>query len=147
MGIFVVGVNYSFASGSARPVDGLLTFLEFSLLQLAHPHDDALVLTLEVGRHLMRRILIDLGSATDHLNLPALIRLGYKPDNLRNLGRVPIEFNGTHTHSLGEIVLPISTDLVIALVPLTVIDELSNFNAILGCTLIHTMKELPSSYH
>ena len=43
------GVRYSFASGSARPTDGLLTFSKSPLKQLVYPHDDALVLTLEVG--------------------------------------------------------------------------------------------------
>ena len=43
--------------------------------------------------------------------------------------------------------LSISTGPVIALVLLTVIDEPSSFNAILGCTWIHTMKALSSSYH
>ena len=58
VGIFLAGFNYGFASGSARPIDGLLTFSESPLRQLAHPHDDALVLTLEVGRHLMKCILV-----------------------------------------------------------------------------------------
>ena len=82
----------------------------------------------------MKRILVDSGSATDLLYLPALIRLTYKLNNLSNLERVLVGFNGTLTHSLGEIVLPISTGPVTSLVSLTVIDDLSNFNAILGRT-------------
>ena len=147
VGIFVVGVNYGFTPGSARPIDRPLTFFESSLLQLAHPHDEALVLTLEVGRHLMKRILIDPSSAANLLYLPTLIRLGYKPDNTCNPGRVLVEFNGTQTHSLGEIVLPISMGSVTALVPLMVIEKPLNFNAILGRTWIHVMKALLSSYH
>ena len=82
----------------------------------------------------MKRILVDLGSATDLLFLLTLLRLGYKPDNLRNPRRVLVGFNGSQTNSLGEIVQPISVRPVIALVPLTVIDEPSSFNAILGRT-------------
>ena len=111
------------------------------------PHYNALVLTLEVGQHMIKRILVDLGSAIDLLYLPALLRLGYKLDNLRNPGKVLVTFNGSQTNSLGEIVLSVSVGLVTALVPLTVIDELSFFNAILGRTWIHAMKALPSSYH
>ena len=107
MGIFVARVNCGFAPESTQPIDGLLTFSKSSLRQLAHPHDDTLVLTVEVGRHLMKHILVDLGSASDLLYLPALVRLDYKLDNLRNLGRFLVRFNGTKTHSLGEIVLPI----------------------------------------
>ena len=147
MGIFVTGVNYSFFPGSTRPINGLLTIFESSLRQLAHPHGDAHVLTLKVGRHLMKRILVDPGNATYLLHFPVLVRLGYKPDNLHNLGRVQVEFNGTYAHSLREIVVSISTGSVIALVSLMVINEPSNFNAILGRTWIHAMKALPSSYH
>ena len=118
MGIFVTGVNYSFFPGSTRPINGLLTIFESSLRQLAHPYGNAHVLTLKVGRHLMKRILVDPGNATYLLHFPILIRLGYKPDNLHNLGRVQM-----------------------------VINEPSNFNAILGHTWIHAMKALPSSYH
>ena len=86
VGIFVVGVNYSFALGSARPMDGLLTFFESLLRQLAQPYDDALVLTLKVKRDLMKRMLVDSGSATDLLYLPALVRLGLTARKLSRLG-------------------------------------------------------------
>ena len=82
----------------------------------------------------MKRILVDPGNAIELLYLPALILLGYKLDNLCNPRRVLVGFNGPLTYSMGEIVLPISMGLVTALVPLTVIDELSNFNAIMGRT-------------
>ena len=74
----MVEVSYSFSLGSAWPVDGLLTFSKLPLRQLARPHDDALVLTLEIRQHLMKRILVDPGSATDLLYLPTLIQQGYK---------------------------------------------------------------------
>ena len=111
------------------------------------PHYDALVLTLEVGKHLMKRILVDPDSAADLLYLLALLYLGYKPDSLRNPRRILVRFNGSQTSSLGKIVLSVSTGPVIALVPLMVIDEPSSFNATLGRTWIHAMKALSSSYH
>ena len=95
----------------------------------------------------MKLILVDSGSITDLLYLLALIRHYYKLDNLCNPRRVLVGFNGMQTHSVGEIELPISMGPVIALVPLTVIDQTSSFNVILGRTWIHAMKALPSSYH
>ena len=56
-------------------------------------HCDALVLTLEVGQHLMRQILVDPSSAIDLLYLHALLRLGYKLDSLRSFGSVLVGFN------------------------------------------------------
>ena len=143
----MVDVNYSFALSSIQPIDGVITFTKSPLRQLSMPHDDALVLTLEVEKHLMKRILVNPSNAVYLLYLPALLRLGYKLDDLCNPGRVLVGFNGLQTNSLGEIVLPISVGPVTSLVPLIVIDETSSFNAILGRTWIHAMKALPSSYH
>ena len=58
LGIFVVGVNYSFTLSSIRPIDDLDTFSESPLRQLFMPHYDALVLTLEVEQHLKKQILV-----------------------------------------------------------------------------------------
>ena len=108
------------------------------------PYSDALVLTLEVGRHMMKWILVD---PNNMLYLPTLLRLGYNLINLRNPRRVLVGFNRSQTNSLGEIVMPVSIGPVTALVLLTVIDEPSFFNANLGNTWIHAMKALLSSYH
>ena len=95
----------------------------------------------------MKHILIDCGSVADILYLPALLRLRYMPDNLRNPKRVVVSFNRSQTHLLGEIVLLVSIGPIITFVPFTVIDDPSSFNAILGYTWVHAMKAFPSSYH
>ena len=123
-------LNYSFAPSSVQPVDRFITFSESPLQQLALPHNDALVLTLEVGKHLMKRILIYPVSAIDLLYLPTLLRLDYKSDNLRNPCKVLVRFNNLKTHLLGEIMLLISEGPVTTLVPLTVVDKHSSFNTI-----------------
>ena len=143
----MAGVQYSFAPSSVCPINGTITFFESPLHQLSMPHNEALILTLEVGCHLMRRILIDHGSATNLLCLPSLLRLMYKPNNLRNLRRILVGFNKMQTTSLSKIVFPVAESLVTALFPFTLIDEHSSFNAILGRTWIQAMKALPSSYH
>ena len=136
-----------------RDLEKFRTFTEIIILSFLRKLEfsgvlhDALVLTLEIGKHLMKRILVDPSSAGDLLYLPALLRLGYKPDYLCNPRRVLVSFNRSQTKSLGEIGLPISTRPIIALVLLIVIDDTSSFNAILGRTWIHAMKALLSSYH
>ena len=143
----VVEIHYSFSLSIIQHIDGTITFFESPLQQLFTPYNYALILTVEVGNHLMRHILVNLGSAFDLLYLLALLRLVYKLDNLHNPGRMLIDFNGTQTKLLREIVLLVIAGPVTALVPLTIIDEPSSFNAILGRTWIHAMKALPSSYH
>ena len=53
----------------------------------------ALVLTLEVGKHMMKCILIDPGSVAGILYFPALLWLGYNHDNLYNPRRALVDFN------------------------------------------------------
>ena len=96
---------------------------------------------------MIKRILVDPDNALDLLYFLAFLLLGYKPNSLCSLGRVLVGFNGSQTSSLREIVLLVSTGLVITLVSLMVIDEPSSFNTILGCTWIHAVKALPSLYH
>ena len=71
----------------------------------------------------MKQILDYLGSAADLLCPPTFLFLGYRLDNLCNLERVLIGFNGSQTNLLGEIVLPVSVGPVTALVLLMVINE------------------------
>ena len=143
----MAGVNYIFTQSSIQPIDGVISFSESTLRDLSISHHEALVLTLEVRRHLMKWILVDHGSAVDLLYLPFLLHLGYKLNNLRNPGRVLARFKGSQTNALGEIVQSILVGPITSLVSLTVIDELSSFNSILGSTWIHAMKALSSSYH
>ena len=117
-----------------HPIDSTITFFKCPLRQLSTPHDNELVLTLEVGCYLMRHILVDQGSIADLLYVLALLCLGYQPNNHCNLRRILAGFNGTQTTSLGEVVFPVATKSVIALIPYTVIDEPSYFNVILGRT-------------
>ena len=133
-GVFAAEVNYSFSPSTTCLIDGIITFFEAPLRKLFMPHDDALILTLEVGKHLMKRILVDPSSVADLLYLPTLLCLGYKPNNLREPRRVLIGFNGSQTNSIGEIVFPVLIGPITALVPFTMIDEPSSFNTILWRT-------------
>lgn len=68
-------------------------------------HEDTLVLTLGVDDFDVRRVLIDLGSFADLLQMSAYRQIGYSPSTLENLGRVLIEFNETSIVSLDDVLL------------------------------------------
>lgn len=76
------------------------------------PHENSLVLTLGVGDFDMRKILIDLGSSTDLLQMLAYKQMEYSPSTLENSGCILIGFKGASTISLGDVVLPIQDDLI-----------------------------------
>ena len=56
------------------------------------------------------------------------------PSILENSGRILLGFNGASTTSLRDIVLSIQVDPVTLNVQFSVVEDLSLFKAILGCT-------------
>ena len=69
----VARIQYNFTASSILTINGVITFSEAALKQVTRPHEDALVLNLEIKSHMVRRILVDLGSAADILYMPALL--------------------------------------------------------------------------
>ena len=64
------------------PIDDTVTFPLVGANRVLQPHEDALILTLGVGRFDMRRILFDLGSSVDILQMSAFKHMGYSPSTL-----------------------------------------------------------------
>ena len=95
----------------------------------------------------MRRILVDLGSSTDLLQASVINHMGLELSGLENLGKILSRFNGAATTSLGDIVLPVQAGPVTLNVQFSVVEDLSPFNAILGCMWLHYMKVILSTYH
>lgn len=111
------------------------------------PHRDALILTLGVGNFDVKRILVDPGSSADLLQVSVVKQMGFIPASLENPGRILSGFNGSSTTSLGDVTLPVQAGPIILNVLFSVVENLSPFNAILGCTWLHEMKVIPSTYH
>ena len=101
---------------------------------MLQPHRDALILTLGVGNHDVRRILVDPGSSADLLQVAIIKQMGFIPSSLENPGRTLSGFNGSSTTSLGDVILPVQAGPVILNVLFFVVEDLSPFNVILGRT-------------
>ena len=95
----------------------------------------------------VRQILVDPSNSVDLLKVFVIKQMGFSPSNLENPGRILSRFNWASATSLGDIVLPVQVDPVTLNVQFSVVEDLSPFNAILGDTLLHGMKVIPSTYH
>ena len=102
----IASIQYTFTANNAKPIDGPIVFDPTELRNAIMPHEDALVLVLTMGGHLVNRILVDPRSFVNLLHLSAFLLMGYKTDVLHSLRRILRGFNGSKTVSLGEIVLP-----------------------------------------
>ena len=85
------------------PVDGPISFPPINPTLVITPHYDALVLTVCINGFDVHRVLVNPGSATDLLHLPALKHMIVPIDFLHSAGRVLSGFNGATTLSVGDI--------------------------------------------
>ena len=67
----VNSVQRNFTEGSVCPIDDIVTFPLVDSNRVLQAHEDALVLTLGVGSFDVRRILVDLGSSANLLQMSA----------------------------------------------------------------------------
>ena len=87
-----------------HPIDDTIIFPSIDVNRVLQPHEEVLILTLEVGGFDVRSILVDLGSSSDFLQMSDYRQMGYSPSALEYPGRLLSEFNGATTTSLGDVV-------------------------------------------
>ena len=138
-------------TSTSLPTEGedevLISFKGSEVKGLVAPHDDALVVELDVSNCIVSRILIDGGSSVDAIFRKTLNRMNIDEIDIE---REPTEltgFNGLVTPSMGVIKLPVQAAGINKLVEFVVLDCPSPFNMILGRPWIHSMKAVPSTYH
>ena len=140
-------INTPKSSIAVQPIDGPISFPSINLARVITPHYDALILTLCINNFDVHRVLIDSGSAAELLHLPAFRQMRVPLSHLSSTGRVLSGFNGATTLTLGDIALSVRAGLVTQQVLFSMVEDLGSYNAIVGRTWLHTMKEIPSTYH
>lgn len=105
-------VQCAFVERSAGPVNDTIIFSSIDVNWVLQSYEDALILTFGVGGFDMRRILVNLGSSVNLLQMSTYKQMGYFSSALENPGCLLFEVNGATTTSLGDVVLPIQANLV-----------------------------------
>ncbi|GAV77661.1 hypothetical protein CFOL_v3_21132, partial [Cephalotus follicularis] len=80
-----------------------ISFSEVDYEGVHLPHDDPVVVTLQVELFTMKRMLIDSGSSVDILYKHAFDQLRISTDQLRPLKTSLVGFSGEMVHPLGSI--------------------------------------------
>ncbi|GMN74866.1 hypothetical protein TIFTF001_053935, partial [Ficus carica] len=128
-------------------VEHSISFHSSEATSLSRPHDDALVLTLNVSNCEVGRILIDYRSSTNVLFLSTLREMELSESEIESSIIVLTGFNGESTAAVGKIKLLVFAVGVNKLTTFLVLDCPSAYNIILGRPWIHAMKAVPSTYH
>ena len=77
------------------------------------PHYDALVLTLYISDFDVHGVLVDPGSTSDLLQLPAFNQMRLSLGVLNSSGRIFSGFNGATILTLGDVTLPVRVNPVL----------------------------------
>jgi len=124
-----------------------ISFLEEETSYLDKPHNDALVITLDIANCEVQRVLIDTRSSVDLIFLDTLVRMGISKNDIRVVPSPLVSFTGETSMSLGTVTLPGTTQGVVKMIEFTVFDRPAAYNVILGTPWHYEMKAVPSTYH
>ena len=111
------------------------------------PHYNAIVLTLCINCFDVHKVLVDLSSATDLLQLPSFAQMKLSSDMLNSIGRILSSFNEATITMIGDVTLSVKAGPVTQWVLFSVVENLGPYNAIVGRTWLHSMKAMSSTYH
>uniref|UniRef100_A0A2N9J0B4 Uncharacterized protein n=1 Tax=Fagus sylvatica TaxID=28930 RepID=A0A2N9J0B4_FAGSY len=141
-GMAAGGTSRSSRKAYARQIHNVL---------VVHPHDDALVVTLEIAGYSTRRVLIDNGSSADIIYLTAFQQMRIGKDQLRPIETPLVGFAGTSVYPLGIISLQIIAGTypkqATKRVEFLVVDCPSAYNVIIGRPTLNRLRAVTSTYH
>ncbi|XP_020412820.1 uncharacterized protein LOC109947298 [Prunus persica] len=110
------------------------------------PHNDALVISIQIAQAMVDRIHVDEGSATNILQLAVIQQMGLET-KINKLARLLINLNGATTVTVGTIDLDVYFPLIISSQTFIVINEVSTYNGILGRLWIGKINAITSATH
>ncbi|XP_059306414.1 uncharacterized protein LOC132057839 [Lycium ferocissimum] len=109
-------------------------------------HNDGLVITLRILDTDIKRVFVDQGSAANIINIRVIeeIKLTSK---IIHKSIILTGFNNSTKRTLGEIILSVVAGGVELQTVFSIMSSAMAYNNIVGHPWIHTMKEVPSTYH
>ena len=132
---------------TVQPVNDPISFPPINPTRVITPHYNALILIVGINSFDVHRVLVDPGSASDLLHLPAFKQMRVPLNHLSFAGRVLSGFNGATTLTVGDIAFPVHAGPIIQQVLVSVVEDLGLYKAILGRVWLHAMQAIPSTYH
>ncbi|BFG19662.1 hypothetical protein CerSpe_059360 [Prunus speciosa] len=126
--------------------DPVIGFQKKDLIGLDLPHNDALVVSIQIAQAMVDRIHVDEGSAANILQLTVIQQMGLEA-KINKSSRSLTGFNGATTVTVGTVDLDVYSPPVISSQTFMVIDEVSPYNGILGRPWIGKINAITSATH
>ncbi|XP_034225492.1 uncharacterized protein LOC117635252 [Prunus dulcis] len=127
--------------------DGHVTgFQKKDLIGLDMPHDNALVISIQIAQAMVNRIHVDKDSVAIILQLAVIQQMGLET-KINKSAKSLTSFNGATTVTVGTIDLDVYSPPVISSQTFMVINEVSPYNGILGRPWISKINAITSAIH
>ena len=111
------------------------------------PHDDALVITLQIGGYDVKRVMADQGSAAE-IMYPNLYKgLNLKVEDLTPYSSPLVSFEGKIIILKGQVILPVQTGSKVVEVDFIVVDAYSLYTAIFARPWLHILGAISSTLY
>ena len=110
----------------------VMGFLDEDKIGTIQPHDDALVITLQIWGYDMKRVMVDQGSAAEIMYLDFYKRLNLKVEDLMPYSSSLVSFEGKIIIPKGQVRLLVQTGSEVVEVDFIVVDAYSPYTAIVA---------------
>ncbi|XP_060968384.1 uncharacterized protein LOC133035951 [Cannabis sativa] len=127
--------------------DVQISFNQGEASELEHPHDDALIITLDVAHVRMKRMLIDTGSSANILVAEVLKEMDIEYLKAQETQVTLVGFLGESVVARSFVQLLVYANGINKSVKFLIVDCPSAYNVMLGRPWIHAMKAVASSDH
>ncbi|XP_021800706.1 uncharacterized protein LOC110744967 [Prunus avium] len=125
--------------------DPMISFQKKDLISFDLPHNDALIISIQISQVMVDRIHADKGSAANILQLAVIQQMGLET-KINSSAKSLTGFNDATTVTVGTIDLDIYSPPVISQT-FMVVDEVSPYNGILGRPWIGKINAVTSTTH
>ncbi|XP_056688741.1 uncharacterized protein [Spinacia oleracea] len=129
----------------------VMTFSESDCRGIIFPHDDPLVLTIDIANADVNRVLVDGGSSENIIFWEAFKQLHIPEDELQRVNYPVIGFSGSTVYPEGSIRLPVKigegSEMRDLMVDFLIIKVPAVYNVIIGRPFIHDVQAVVSTYH
>ena len=127
-----------------------MSFNEADARGVKQPHNDSLVIMLNIEGFSTKRILVDNGSSADIIYLPAFQQLKLDPKILRPFESPLVSFSGDRVYPMGIMMLTVTMGTqprqLTRQLDFLVVDRPSSYNVIIGRPTLNKWKAATSTY-
>jgi len=133
-----------------RRTDQDMSFNEANVRGVKQPHNNPLVMMLNIEGFNTKRILVDNGNLADIINLPTFQQLKLDPMRLHSFDSPLVNFSGDRVYPKGIVTLTVTVGTyprqLTRQLDFLVVDCLSSYNVIIGKPTLNKWKATTSTY-